>query len=78
MQPVGPQQIKALIDDHLAKLCEVQNVLSKVFLGRITFGLMEPDIRKQMEQMAGIKEYDNLKRAECLLFGKEILKTITG
>ncbi|MBW6501256.1 MAG: flavodoxin domain-containing protein [Bacteroidales bacterium] len=73
MRPVGPEQNKAMIDDHLAKICGVDSLPSKVFLGRITFGLMEPDVRKQMQQMAGIKEYDNLKRDECMAFGKELL-----
>ena len=75
MRPVGPEQNKAMIDDHLAKICGVEGLLSKVFLGRITFGLMEPDVRKQMQQMAGIKEYDNLKRDECMTFGKEVLES---
>lgn len=73
MQPVGPEQIRTLIDNHLAQICGVTGIPSKVFSGRITFGLMEPDIKKQMQQMSGIKEYDNLKRAECMAFGKEIL-----
>ena len=75
MRPVGPEQKKAMIDDHLAKICGVEGLPSKVFLGRITFGLMEPDVRKQMQQMAGIKEYDNLKREECMAFGKELLES---
>lgn len=74
MRPVGPEQMKALIDDHLAKICGVEGVPAKVFLGRITFGLMEPDVRKQMQQMAGIQEYDNLKRDECMAFGREVLE----
>jgi hypothetical protein len=37
---------------------------------------MEPDVRKQMQQMPGIKEYDNLKRPECMAFGKEVLGTV--
>lgn len=73
MRPVGPEQKKAMIDDHLAKICGVEGLPSKVLLGRITFGLMEPDVRKQMQQMAGIKEYDNLKRDECMAFGKELI-----
>jgi menaquinone-dependent protoporphyrinogen IX oxidase len=72
-QPIGPEQIKAHIDDHLAKLCEVGKVPSKVFLGRITKSLMDPEAAKQMAQM---EDYDNLKRAECLAFGKEILDSI--
>jgi len=76
MQPVGPEQTVAFVDNHLAKICGVSNVPSKVFLGRITFGLMEPDVRKQMQSFPGMKEYDNLKRPECLAFGKEVLVTV--
>jgi menaquinone-dependent protoporphyrinogen IX oxidase len=76
MQPVGPEQTAAFIDNHLAKICGVSNVPSKVFLGRVTFGLMEPDVRKQMQSFPGMKEYDNLKRPDCMAFGKEILATV--
>ena len=68
--PVGPQQTTMLIDNHLAKLCEVSNVPSKVFLGRITKSLMDSQTAKMMETM---EDYDNLKRADCMAFGKEIL-----
>ncbi len=74
MQPVGPDQTRMLIDEHLSRICGVSGLPSKVFLGRITFGLMEPDVRGQMESMPGMKEYDNLKRSECMAFGKELLK----
>ena len=60
MQPVGPEQKKALIDNHLAKICGDINVPSKVFLGRITFGLMDIETRNTMKQMK-VQEYDNLK-----------------
>jgi menaquinone-dependent protoporphyrinogen IX oxidase len=76
MQPAGPEQTTAFIDNHLAKICGVSNVPSKVFLGRVTFGLMEPDVRKQMQSFSGMKEYDNLKRPECMDFGKEVLATV--
>jgi menaquinone-dependent protoporphyrinogen IX oxidase len=72
MKPVGPETTKALIEDHLEAICGVSNVPSKVFLGRITYGLMEPDVRKQMEGYK-MPEYDNLKRSECMAFGKEVL-----
>jgi menaquinone-dependent protoporphyrinogen IX oxidase len=78
MQPVGTKQKEDFIDNHLAQICGVNNVPSGVFLGRITFGLMEDDVRKQMQQMAGIKEYDNLKRPECMAFGKEVLEALKG
>jgi menaquinone-dependent protoporphyrinogen IX oxidase len=72
MKPVTPETTSALIDNHLAKICGVAQVPSRVFLGRITYGLMEPDVRKQMESFK-MPEYDNLKRADCMDFGKEIL-----
>jgi hypothetical protein len=36
---------------------------------------MEPDVRKQMQGYK-MPEYDNLKRPECMAFGKEILAGI--
>jgi menaquinone-dependent protoporphyrinogen IX oxidase len=75
MKPVGPEQTKTLIDDHLAAICGVTNVPSMVFLGRITYGLMEPDVRKQIQGYK-MPEYDNLKRSECMAFGKDVLGTI--
>jgi len=73
MQPVGPEHITTLIDNHLAKLCGISNLVpSKVFLGRITYGLLDEESRK-MIQGFNMPEYDNLKREECLAFGKEIL-----
>lgn len=76
MKPVGPEQTKLLIDNHLALLTGVGNVPSRVLLGRITYGLMEPDVRKQMEGFK-MPEYDNLKRPECMEFGKELLKSVS-
>ena len=73
LKPVGPQQTAQFIDNHLAKLCGVSNVPSKVFLGRITKSLMEPQIAKMMAKM---EDYDNLKRSECMAFGKEILDSM--
>jgi menaquinone-dependent protoporphyrinogen IX oxidase len=83
-KPVGPAQKTALIDNHLAKLLEVGNVPSRVFNGRITKMLIDPDNRKRMIEMypgfAGkqLEDYDLLKRADCLAFGKEILASIKG
>ncbi len=81
-RPVGPQQKTAYIDNHLAKLCEVGNVPSKVFNGRITKPLLDPATRKSMEDMypnlAGkpLENYDLLKRTDCLAFGEEVLAGI--
>jgi menaquinone-dependent protoporphyrinogen IX oxidase len=81
-KPVGPEQKTALIDNHLAKLCEVGDRPSKVFNGRITKSLLDPESRKRMEDayptFAGkpLEDYDLLKRSDCLAFGKEILAGI--
>ena len=81
-KPVGPAQKAMLIDNHLAKLCEVSKVSSSVFNGRITQSLMEPDIAKMMKdsypQIAGkeLADYDLLKRSACLAFGKEIIDSM--
>jgi menaquinone-dependent protoporphyrinogen IX oxidase len=68
-RPVGPEQTAALIDNHLAKLCGRGNVPSRVFLGRVTKSLMDPQTAKMM---SAFDDYDNLKRPECMAFGKEI------
>jgi menaquinone-dependent protoporphyrinogen IX oxidase len=81
-KPVGSEQKVALIDNHLAKLCEAGNIPSKVFNGRITKSLLDPESRKRMEEMypkfAGkpLEDYDLLKRTDCLAFGKEVLAGI--
>jgi len=75
MKPVTPETTANLIDNHLIKICGVTGVPSRVFLGRITFGLMEPDVRRQMESYK-MPEYDNLKRSECMAFGKEVLAAL--
>lgn len=74
MQPPGPEQTISLIDNHLAVLSGVKGVLSKVFLGRITYGLMDDESRKLLQGF-NMPEYDNLKRPECMAFGKEILSS---
>lgn len=75
-QPVGDEQYKAFIDDHLALMTGAERVPARVFLGRITWGLMEPDVREMMHKIPGMEEYDNLKRPECMEFGREILKSV--
>ena len=61
------------IDNHIAKICGVSNVPSALFPGRITAALMEPEIREEMSQRAPMEDSDNLKRSDCMAFGKEIL-----
>ena len=69
-RPVTPEVVKSQITDHLAPLCGVTEVPHHVFLGRVTPILLEPEVREMMKRMG---EYDNLKRAECMAFGREVL-----
>lgn len=73
-QPIKQEQYDQFFRDHLIKLAGVEGVAQQVFLGRVTFGLMDPDARKMMQSMPGMEEYDNLKRAECMAFGRSILE----
>jgi menaquinone-dependent protoporphyrinogen IX oxidase len=81
-KPVGPEQTAALIDNHLAKLCEVGKVPSRVFNGRITKSLLDTDSLKMMEgmypKMMGkpLGDYDFLKRSDCMAFGNLVLAGI--
>lgn len=70
-KPPGPQEKTNYIDEKLAKLCEVANLPGKVFAGRVTKELIEPENRAMFSTMS---DTDNLKRADCMAFGKEILK----
>lgn len=73
---VGEEQYNAFIKDQLSILSGAGKVPSRVFLGRITWGLMDPETRKMMKNFPGMEEYDNLKRADCMAFGREILTFI--
>ena len=72
-QPVTPEVVEQQIDNHLAPLCGVENVVSNVFLGRVTPRLLEPEVREMMGPMG---EYDNLKRTDCMALGQEILSSV--
>lgn len=76
MQPVEKEQYDAFIVYQLSPLTGAYDVPAKVFLGRITWGLMEPDVRERMQQYPGMIEYDNLKRPECLEFGREVSESV--
>lgn len=75
-QPVTQEQYNRLIHNHLSKLTDSYGVPSKVFLGRITWGLMDAEVQKQMRSFPNMEEYDNLKRSECMEFGREVLQSI--
>lgn len=72
MQAPGPEQTTNLIDNHLALLCGAANVPSKVFLGRVTYGLLDEQ-SKNMLKGFNMPEYDNLRRTDCMAFGREVL-----
>lgn len=72
-KPVTPEVTKQQITDYLAPLCGAKGAIGRVFLGRVTPSLLAPDVR---EMMKGMGEYDNLKRPDCMAFGKEILSRI--
>ena len=71
--PITPDLVTRYIDEHLEKLCEVTDVPSRVFRGRITKSLMDAQSAQMMSRM---EDYDNLKRNECMALGKEILEKI--
>jgi menaquinone-dependent protoporphyrinogen IX oxidase len=70
-RPPGPQEKTNYIDEKLAKMCETTGVPGKVFAGRVTKELIEPENRGTF---GSFPDTDNLKRADCMAFGKEILK----
>jgi len=75
-QPITQKQYTNFITNHLAKLTGSDKVPSRVFPGRITWGLMEPEVQKRMKTIPNMEEYDNLKRSECMDFGREVLQSI--
>ena len=70
MQPTGPEQVKQLIDNHLSQITGVSGVPAKVFNGRITIALVEP---QYVNMVKSYGDYDFMKRADFLEFGKTIL-----
>lgn len=75
-QPVTPELNDRFFKNHLFRITGDLNIPVKVFLGRITWGLMEPAVRDQMKAIPGMDEYDNLKRSECLEFGRQVFQSV--
>ena len=77
--PPGPEQVKNYIDGQMAKLTQADSAPKAVFGGRITRVLWgEKVYEENMKMYATIPgapqgEFDNLKRADCMKFGAEIL-----
>lgn len=72
-QPTGPEQVKMLIDNHLSQITGVSGVPAKAFNGRITIGLVEP---QNVNIVKSFGDYDLMKRADFLEFGKTILDSV--
>ena len=74
-RPTGPENVKQLIDGHLSNITGVKGVPGKCFNGRITLNLLEPENKKMMKEM-GMEDYDLMKRADFMDFGKVILDSV--
>lgn len=72
-QPTGPEQVNMLVDKHLSVITGVSGVPAKVFNGRITYSLVEPNF---VEMLKKYGEYDFMKRTDFLDFGKTILASV--
>ena len=72
-QPTGPEQVKQLIDNHLSQITGVSGVPAKAFNGRVTVGLVEPEFKEMMKSYG---DYDLMKRADFMEFGKTILASV--
>lgn len=75
MQPTGPEQVKQYIDEHLSQITGVSGVPKRVFNGRITISLLDPQDAEMMKNMK-MPDYDYMKRSDFLEFGKEILARV--
>ena len=72
-QPTGPEQVKTYIDNHLSQITGVSGVPAKAFNGRVTVGLAEPEYK---EMLGNFGDYDLMKRADFMEFGKTILASV--
>ncbi len=73
MKQVTKSQKNELIDSCYKSLKVLHNIPSEVFLGRVTYRLMDEEAAKSLKGYQ-MPEYDNLKRNLCLDFGEQILK----
>jgi len=70
------QKNRDYLDNHIAKICGVSDVPSRLFPGRFTAALLGPEFTKANAKMGITGDIDDLKRFDCLEFGKEILSTV--
>ena len=73
MQPTGPEQVKMFIDNHLAQMTGVSGVPARIFNGRVTIGLVEPQFKETVKRYG---DYDFMKRTDFMEFGKTILDSV--
>jgi hypothetical protein len=68
------QKTRDYLDEHIIKLCGVNDIPSVLFPGRMTAALLEPE----MTASGGPREQDtdDLKRSDCMAFGKKVLAGI--
>jgi len=67
------QKTRDYLDEHITKLCGVKNVPSILFPGRMTAALLEPEMRASAGQREPTADTDDLKRSDCMAFGKKVL-----
>lgn len=70
------QKTRDYLDEHIAKLCGVNDIPSTLFPGRMTAALLEPEMRASMGQRGAVEDTDDLKRSDCMAFGKEVLDAV--
>jgi menaquinone-dependent protoporphyrinogen IX oxidase len=75
MQPVTDEQCTNYLEKQLATMIELENLPSEVFLGRVTYGLLDEE-SKNMLKGFNMPEYDNLKREACMALGKKIKESV--
>lgn len=74
----GPQQTQNYVQNYLGGIFGIDAVPMKAFGGRITKDITSPEDYRMIKQLYGgmglsTDDFDNLKRQECLQFGRDIL-----
>ncbi len=71
MQAVTDKQRTDYLEKDLAETIGIEKVPGEVFLGRVTYGLLDEEAHKMLKGF-DMPEYDNLKREACMALGKQI------
>ena len=76
-EAVGDIQKEVYIDRHLAQVCGVSDVPGRAFNGRLTKALLdEKSLQSLKREMGDMQDWDNLRRMDCLEFGKTIMEKL--